>query len=136
MAPQPAVRGGGARAPSAAAPSAAAQTTGSAASYTASRHMTPLTPLTRQQLLGETVITSPEPQPEPEPEPEPYPHPNPNPNPCPTPTLTLTLTRAITTNQVITLKERCRARQLPVGGKKDDLVTRLVGDGGAGGGRS
>ena len=29
-----------------------------------------------------------------------------------------------------------QTRQLPVGGRKDDLVARLVGDGGAGGGRS
>ena len=41
-------QGRGARAPSAAAP---------AAGVIASRRVTPLTPLTRQQLLGETVIT-------------------------------------------------------------------------------
>ena len=30
--------------------------------------------------------------------------------------------------------ERCRARRLPVGGRKDDLVARLIGDGAAAGG--
>jgi len=35
-------------------------------------------------------------------------------------------------DQVATLKERCRARRLPVGGRKDDLVARLIGDGAGG----
>ena len=52
------------------------------------------------------------------------------------PEMTLTRARALLAihDQVATLKERCRARRLPVGGRKDDLVARLIGDGAAGGG--
>ena len=50
--------------------------------------------------------------------------------------MTLTRARALLAihDQVATLKERCRARRLPVGGRKDDLVARLIGDGAAAGG--